>query len=84
MAGYLVSDKKFRNIPNITLQEALKKLEPSNEVKNYVRGLFDNYFPRIYDFIDTNKTFAFNFTEVLVAKNILVLFDVIIFFLNKF
>lgn len=28
MAGYLVSDKKFRNIPNITLQEALKKLEP--------------------------------------------------------
>lgn len=28
MAGYLVSNKKFKNIPNISLQEALRKLEP--------------------------------------------------------
>ena len=53
-----------------------KKLEPSNEIKNYVRGLFDNYFPRIYEFILINKTNGFEFSELYVMKNIIALFDV--------
>ena len=56
------------------------KFAPSNEIKNYVRGLFDNYFPRIYDFIDTNRSLAFDFTEVFVFKNIIALYDVSISF----
>ena len=54
------------------------KLTVNQELKNYVRGLFENYFPKVFDFIISNKTLAFNFKENYVMKNMINLFDSII------
>lgn len=54
------------------------KIIESPELKNYIRGLFENYFPKIYDFILTNKLQAFDFSENFVIKNFISLFDSIL------
>lgn len=51
------------------------KLIVNQELKNYSRGLFENYFPKVYDFIISNKSVAFNFKENYVMKNMINLFD---------
>jgi len=51
------------------------KIIINQELKNYIRGLFENYFPKIYDFVVTNKTIAFNFKENYVMKNLISMFD---------
>ena len=58
------------------------KFSHSIEIKNYVRGLFENYYPRIYEFIEINKTLAFDYAEVFVFKNVIALYEVI--FSTKF
>lgn len=55
-----------------------KKVIVSNELKNYIRGLFENYFPKIYEFILSNKATSFNFGENYVMKNFTNLFDSIL------
>lgn len=53
-------------------------IQKSPELKNYIRGLFENYFPRIFDFIQINKLQAFNFSENYVMKNLISLFESIL------
>ena len=38
-------------------------IEINNDLKNYIRGLYENYFPKIYEFIMSSKSIAFNFKE---------------------
>jgi len=46
------------------------------ELKNFIRGLFENYFPKFYDYIETNKVKCFKFEENLVLNNMINLFEV--------
>lgn len=46
------------------------------ELKNFVRGLFENYFPKFYEYIQGNKIRCFEFEENLVITNMLTLFEV--------
>jgi hypothetical protein len=55
-----------------------KKINANADLKNYIRGLFENYFPKLYEFILTNKSVAFNFSENYVLKNFTQLFDSIL------
>lgn len=55
-----------------------KKINSNPDLKNYIRGLFENYFPKLYEFIQSNKTLAFIFNENYVLKNFITLFDSIL------
>jgi len=55
-----------------------KKINCNNDLKNYVRGLFENYFPKIYEFILSNKSISFTFSENYIFKNFITLFDSIL------
>jgi len=55
-----------------------KKINSNLDLKNYVRGLFENYFPKLFEFITSNKSLAFNFSENYVLKNFTQLFDSIL------
>ena len=48
------------------------------ELKNFIKGLFENYFPKFYDYIQSNKTKLFKFEENFVMKNLITLFDAIL------
>ena len=52
-----------------------KKLIINDNLKNYVRGLFENFFPKLIDFINTNKLESFNFQENFVMNNLINLYD---------
>lgn len=54
------------------------KVNANNDLKNYIRGLYENYFPKIYEFIMSSKSIAFNFRENYVLKNLISLFDSIL------
>ena len=54
------------------------KLTINNDLKNYVRGLFENYFPKLYDFILTNKLSSYHFQENFVIKNLINLYDIVL------
>jgi len=55
-----------------------KSIESHQEIKNYIRGLFENYFPKFSDYIMTNKVKAFAFKENFIMHNLLNLFEVLI------
>lgn len=55
-----------------------KKINANPDLKNYIRGLFENYFPKLFEFILSNKSIAFNFSENYVLKNFTQLFDSIL------
>lgn len=55
-----------------------KKINANADLKNYIRGLFENYFPKLYEFILSNKSIAFTFSENYVLKNFTQLFDSIL------
>ena len=55
------------------------KISKNLEIKNYVKGLFDNYFSKIYDFIVVNKLKSvYYFNENFVMINMLTMFDSLI------
>ncbi len=55
-----------------------QKVNANSDLKNYIRGLYENYFPKIYEFIMSSKSIAFNFKENYVLKNLILLFDSIL------
>ena len=55
-----------------------KKVNLSPDLKNYIRGLFENYFPKLYEFILSNKATFMSFNENYVIKNFTQLFDAIL------
>ena len=44
-------------------------------MKNYVRGLFENFFPKIYDFILNNRYKNIIFGENYCIKTLINIFD---------
>ena len=50
----------------------------NSDLKNYVRGLFENYFPKLYDFIWINKLESIHFQENFIMSNLINLYDVIL------
>ena len=54
------------------------KITVNSDLKNYIRGLFENYFPKLMDFITTNKLQSFNFAENFILKNMMNLFDAVL------
>ena len=54
------------------------KVNANAELKNYIRGLFENYFPKLWDFILSNKLKALSFNENYAMKNLLTLFDAVL------
>jgi len=47
-------------------------------MKNHLRGLFENYFPKLMEFIQSNKLKAINFNENYVMMNLINLFESIL------
>ena len=58
--------------------ESNEKITANSDLKNYVRGLFENFFPKIYDFILNNRYKNINFGENYVMKTLINIFDSIL------
>ena len=52
-----------------------EKITKNIELKNYVRGLFENFFPKIYDFILNNRYKNIIFGENYCIKTLINIFD---------
>ena len=55
--------------------EVNKKISENATLKNYIRGLFENYLPRIQDFIENNKLTSLNITPNYILKTLITIFD---------
>ena len=55
--------------------EVNKKISENATLKNYIRGLFENYLPRIQDFIENNKITSLNITPNYILKTLITIFD---------
>ena len=44
-------------------------------LKNYIRGLFENYFPRIQDFIEHNRIKSITISNNYIMKTLITIFD---------
>ena len=55
--------------------EINKKIIENATLKNYIRGLFENYFPRIQDFIENNKLTSVNLSHNYILKTLMTIFD---------
>jgi len=55
--------------------EINKKISENPTLKNYIRGLFENYLPRIQDFIENNKITSINVTPNYILKTLITIFD---------
>ena len=53
------------------------KITKNEELKNYIKGLFENYLPNIIDFIEVNKLkdISFCINSNFIAKNLINIFD---------
>ena len=53
------------------------KIIKNEELKNYIKGLFENYLPTVIDFIETNKlkNFSFSINNNFIIKNLINMFD---------
>ena len=54
-----------------------KKVTENSELKNYIRGLFENYFPRVVDFVQNNKFKNISFNENYIMKTLISIFDAV-------
>ena len=52
-----------------------KKVTENAELKNYIRGLFENYFPKVVDFIQNNRFKNISFNENYIMKTLINIFD---------
>ena len=55
--------------------EVNKKISENPTLKNYIRGLFENYLPRIQDFIENNKIHSINISPNYILKTLITIFD---------
>ena len=58
--------------------EVNKKISINPVLKNYIRGLFENYLPKIQDFIENNKINSVNLSPNYILKTLITLYDSII------
>ena len=58
--------------------EVNKKISENAILKNYIRGLFENYLPRIQDFIENNKISSVNLSPNYILKTLITIYDSII------
>ena len=55
--------------------EVNPKVNENSVLKNYIRGLFENYFPRIQDFIENNKIKNITLSNNYMMKTLITIFD---------
>ena len=55
-----------------------KKITENPDLKNYIRGLFENYIPKVVDFVQNNKFKNITFNENYIMKTLISIFDSII------
>ena len=55
--------------------ESNPKVIENKILKNYLRGLFENYFPKIYEFIEQNKIKNINLNTNYVMQSLINIFD---------
>ena len=55
--------------------EVNKKISENITLKNYIRGLFENYLPRIHDFIENNKIHSISLSPNYILKTLIIIFD---------
>ena len=55
--------------------ESNPKITENKTLKNYLRGLFENYFPRIYDFVEQNKIKNLNLNSNYCMQTLINIFD---------
>ena len=55
-----------------------KKITENPDLKNYIRGLFENYIPKVVDFVQNNKFKTITFNENYIMKTLISIFDSII------
>ena len=58
--------------------ETNEKVIANTELKNYIRGLFENFFPKIWDFILNNKYKKIEFNENYSLKVLIAIFNSIL------
>lgn len=54
------------------------KVNENAELKNYIRGLFENYFPALWDFLESNQLYQITINENYAMKNLIMLFESIL------
>ena len=55
--------------------EVNPKVTENITLKNYIRGLFENYFPKIQDFIEHNSMKSINLSNNYIMKTLITIFD---------
>ena len=55
--------------------EVNPKVSENSILKNYIRGLFENYFPRIQDFIEHNSMKSISISNNYIMKTLIIIFD---------
>ena len=55
--------------------EVNPKVTENTVLKNYIRGLFENYFPRIQDFIENNNIKSVTLSNNYIMKTLITIFD---------
>ena len=55
--------------------EVNPKVTENTVLKNYIRGLFENYFPRIQDFIEHNSIKNITLSNNYIMKTLITIFD---------
>ena len=55
--------------------EVNPKVIENSTLKNYIRGLFENYFPRIQDFIEHNNIKSITISNNYIMKTLITIFD---------
>ena len=55
--------------------EVNPKVTENTTLKNYIRGLFENYFPRIQDFIEHNNMKSVTLSNNYMMKTLITIFD---------
>ena len=55
--------------------ESNPKVTENKTLKNYLRGLFENYFPKIYEFIEQNKIKNINLNTNYAIQSLINIFD---------
>jgi len=58
--------------------ESNPKITENSVLKNYIRGLFENYFPRINEFVINNRMKSVTLGPNYIMKTLINIFDSII------
>ena len=67
-----LNDEFNDKIWNFKLEINYILINNNSELKNYIRGLFENYFPSLWDFLESNQLTQITINENYAIKNLII------------